>query len=620
MLQSTHLLTSPNVRRLLVVCGIGITVLCCWIAVNPSSEQPKRRLPVSAPPPVPDSRFLNTAADAQFAGRAACVTCHAEADRTYQQTAHSRALAPVDPEHEPHDAEFHASSSGLWYRSFRKDDELWHQESFRSSDGTEHVLAEYPLQWSIGSGRFSKSYLANVDGFLIQSPVTWYAARPGWDLSPGYEQYNSGFERTAELRCVLCHVGRAEPIEGSYHRIRIHTQAIDCERCHGPGSMHVALRSSGAPVAEPDLTIVHPERLGRERSEAICAQCHLHGAAMVDIRGRSLSDFRPGLKLHDVSVPYGLESPGQEMQVVGHMEQMRLSRCYQETETMTCTTCHDPHQQPKPIERLSFYRRTCLSCHDVQSCGLPEASRLQTDSQDNCVACHMPESPTEIPHFAFTHHRIGIHGTAAQEESTQAQKLVPLADVSHLSQIDQDRGLGLAYVQVSDLPEHFRHADVYRAEARRILDDVRRRGLKDPAVDAALARLYWRINEKRTSELAADVLAEETANPEDRATALFTLATTHFQRGNVAQAVPLLEELVQLRRYADAWHALSLCHEELGDVPASIAASAQAARISPIRPDFQQRLAYLYEESHRPELARHHRQRFRLLKELLGRP
>jgi Tfp pilus assembly protein PilF len=99
---------------------------------------------------------------------------------------------------------------------------------------------------------------------------------------------------------------------------------------------------------------------------------------------------------------------------------------------------------------------------------------------------------------------------------------------------------------------------------------------------------------------------------------LFTLATTYFRQGNFTAAVPLLEELVQIRRYADAWHALSLCREELGDVSAATAASVQAAGISPFRPDFQDRLAYLYESGDRPELAARHRERARLVQKLAG--
>ncbi len=606
-------------KRIVLMCAIGGLLLWVWNTTQPAPAPPHAdaESEIAAPPPVPRSRFLNTARDAEFVGRQACAGCHAEQDLRYQETAHSLALAAVDPDNEPKDCEFHASSAHRWYSVFRKERQLWHRESLRSADGEELILAEYPQRWVIGSGRFSKSYLAESDGFLVQSPITWYEARPGWNLSPGYEQSNSSFERTTEVRCILCHVGRAEPLDGSFHRVQIHTQAIDCERCHGPGSLHATTHGTGAKLDGPDMTIVHPGRLDREHSEAICAQCHLHGAAMIDIRGRSLTDFRPGLRLSDFSVPYGLETPGKEMQVVGHMEQMRLSRCYQETETMTCTTCHDPHRQIEPADQLTFYRNTCLKCHDEQSCGVPEDERRQKHTDDSCIACHMPESPTEIPHFAFTHHRIGIHTASTEDANTSApQKLVPMTDISHLSALDQDRGLGLAYVQVADLPEHFQHGQAYQNEARRILTDVRRRGLRDPAVDAALSRLYWQIDGRRTTEFAESVLATNSASPDDRATALFTLATTYFQQGDVAKATPLLEELVQKRRYADAWYALSLCRYELGDLPGSIAASHQASKISPSRPDFQDRLADLYLEDSRPEPAAKHRERARRLREL----
>ncbi|MCA9068033.1 MAG: hypothetical protein KDA84_03885, partial [Planctomycetaceae bacterium] len=467
-----------------------------WYVSNSTSKRPDRENPeaLSPLPPISSVPYLNTKPGVAFVGQETCTGCHAELGQTYRQTAHAQALATVQLDEEPESAEFAVEEGQRRYRIFRKDDQLWHEESLRTSPGKELVLSQYPMKWAIGSGRFSKSYLVDVDGFLVQSPVTWYRSRPGWALSPGYDRYNSSFERTTELRCILCHVGRAEPREDSFHRMTIHTQAIDCERCHGPGALHTAQRTDhpeSEQVSE-DLTIVHPGRLDREHREAICAQCHLHAAAMVELRGRRLRDFRPGLALTDFAIPYGLETPGKKMQVVGHMEQMRLSPCYQKSETLTCTTCHNPHVPSAAVDPADF-RKTCLECHAVESCGLEMAERIKQESNDNCITCHMPKSPTDIPHFAFTHHRIGIHSPAETGSEETPDRLVPLADVSKLPALDQDRNLGLAYLQVSDHPEHLQHAGYYRNEARRLLDSVHNRGLRDPAVNAGLARLYWQV-------------------------------------------------------------------------------------------------------------------------------
>jgi hypothetical protein len=613
-------LQSLRISGRLAVAIVLIGALGSATMVFRSRREPVAGTAVAEVPALPEiaaTEYRNTTKAATFVGRQTCAACHAEIDQAYQQTAHSRALQRVDVREEPPNGEFFDERSHRWYRVFRRDDELWHEESVHTSDGERLVLAAHPMQWTIGSGRFSRSYLAEIDGFLVESPVTWYRSRPGWDLSPGYDQHNSGFERPAELRCLFCHVGRAEPIAGSYQRIEILGGAIDCERCHGPGSLHVAVQGSGSEAADPDLTIVHPDRLDRRRSEAICAQCHLHSAAMVEIRGRSLQDFRPGLRLRDFAIPYGLESPSEQMQVVGHMEQMRLSRCWQESTSLTCITCHDPHHREPAGKKSAHGRSNCLQCHNIQACAIEEGDHRRREVEDNCVVCHMPESPTEIPHFAFTHHRIGIHTAQAGTEVDRGpQSLVPLADISHLSRLDQDRCLGLAYMQVADLPEHNHHAATYHHNARRILEDVRRRGLHDPAVDAALARLYWETDPRRTIELAGSVLSSVDATPDERATALFTSGATHFAEGRFDRAATLLEELVQIRRYSDAWAALSVSRQESGDLEGAVTAAHKAAEISPERVDFQQRLADLYHLAGRLELAERHRQRARRLNEV----
>ena len=63
----------------------------------------------------------------------------------------------------------------------------------------------------IGSGRQAFSYLIEHDGFLFESPITWYAKDRRWGLSPGYERRVSRFERPILSECLVlpCQQGRA---------------------------------------------------------------------------------------------------------------------------------------------------------------------------------------------------------------------------------------------------------------------------------------------------------------------------------------------------------------------------------------------------------------------------
>jgi tetratricopeptide (TPR) repeat protein len=69
--------------------------------------------------------------------------------------------------------------------------------------GGEMLLADHVPRYAIGSGRFTQSYLVETDGFLVESPITWYSSVARWDMSPGYDRpdHNS-FERAVGSRAA----------------------------------------------------------------------------------------------------------------------------------------------------------------------------------------------------------------------------------------------------------------------------------------------------------------------------------------------------------------------------------------------------------------------------------
>ena len=558
-------------------------------------------------PPIAPSPFLNASTSAGFVGMERCKSCHEAAHASYSATAHSLALATVDVAAEPPGGEFDDPRAKRHYAIKHQHAKLHHIESIRNASGKSVILADHPMRYVIGSGRFSRSYLIDRDGFLFESPATWYAARPGWSLSPGYDKSNAGFQRPVELRCLTCHAGRVESVNRSPQRVTLHTQSIDCERCHGPGRLHVdrhekvdfnAQESDGQ-----DMTIVNPSHLDRQRQEDICAQCHLHGSATIELRGRSLQDFRPGQLLTDFAVFYGSQDSGQQMEVVGHVEQMRLSRCYQAS-SMTCTTCHDPHDKPSAADAQSYYRAKCLTCHTEQSCAQPHAKRIQADPSDNCVACHMPRGPTEIPHFAFTHHRIGVH-TPQKPSSVDdaARLLVPITQNTKLSEFDRERNLGLGYLQLSDGAGQARHAATYRDQALDILQRVHESRQNDPEVDAALARLYWEVDPQKTLKHAGRVIEAKSSSPDAWATACFTLGATYYNTDRPQEALPWLEKTVEVRPTADVWIMLSDCREYAGNLKGALDAAKQAVEMAPDRPRYLQRYAELLDRTGQPDRA-----------------
>src|SRR5262249_42690994 len=147
------------------------------------------------------------------------------------------------------------------------------------------------VAFAVGSGQQGQSFLVKRGDSLFQSPISWYTQKKAWGLSPGFEKVNEHFQRYITEPCLFCHTNeaRTEPHTiNHYPQASLRLEAIGCERCHGPGELHVAARTGGERPEGKDLTIVNPRHLEPGLREAVCEQCHLQGEARIVRRGKSL--------------------------------------------------------------------------------------------------------------------------------------------------------------------------------------------------------------------------------------------------------------------------------------------------------------------------------------------
>jgi hypothetical protein len=175
-----------------------------------------------------------------------------------------RSLSTVTPDnagaHLGTDGRARFSALGFDYLMERRDGRLFHRESFPVGEGQTDAV-EAHVRYRLGSGTRGITFVTEEDGFLFQSPVSWYAAAAKWDLNPGYRERHAHFGRPVGAACLFCHCNQVEPVPGSVNRYTepvFRGHAIGCERCHGPGEKHVQLREGNPVVELPDLTIVNP--------------------------------------------------------------------------------------------------------------------------------------------------------------------------------------------------------------------------------------------------------------------------------------------------------------------------------------------------------------------------
>ncbi len=618
-------MSTPASRRLsrqallvlgaVVLAGVGVV----WAI---ALRDPPSATPTPAPAAEPtfpltslsESPYLNTRPEAKYVGSEACRACHEDRHESFRHTGMGRSMAAVDLAREPADATYDHAPSKRRYQISRKDGRMWHRELLLGA-APEVVLAEYPQAFVVGSGRHSLTYLCEAEGFLVESPATWYTSRRDWAMSPGYTDPNQiGFERATGEGCLNCHAGRAEAVGGSLHKMKVIEAAIGCERCHGPGSLHSDRHRDRRPTPgkhDADLTIVNPSRLSRDLAESICQQCHLRPTAVIVARGRTFADFRPGLPLSDVLQAFQLESDGGGMTVVGHVEQMHLSRCYQQSNTLTCVTCHDPHGEPADAARVAYYRTACLSCHRTPSteCKVTDARRQKESPANDCVHCHMPKSPTEIPHLAFTHHRIAVHDRPAPAARPNDGTIVAFADLSRFSETDRQRSLGLGYLEAANRERDPQRAHRQRGMALELLNGVRAAKLPDPTVDVGLARLRFDLRMGDVLPLADAALARPELVGQDRCTALFLRADALAAGGQHAEAVETLRQLTALRRHSVDWLLMADCERALGRTSAWAEALTTATTINPRLWHVHRALADHHQRAGSAEKAAWHRAR-----------
>jgi tetratricopeptide (TPR) repeat protein len=472
------------------------------------------------------------AAGADFVGSQACAACHADIYRSFMRTpmARSSGRAGTEEPKERFDRTVFRDSSGAYtYRVGQEAGKYFFE--FQQQGAKEPIQGRRQLEYFVGSGSAARSYLLNVNGFLYEAPVAYYNNPASWNSAPGYAGFDYPYlTRPIQQGCLQCHasaIQRTPGTQNAYNSPPFREGGVACERCHGPGSDHMATGES----------MVNPAKLPAARRDSICGQCHLSGEMRVPKPGRDDGDFRPGEVLADsltVFVRAGTLSP---LRVTSHVENLAQSACKRASgEKLWCGTCHDPHSVPDANEKAAYFRSKCLGCHQTSDCRGTRSAR-QANS-DLCTACHMPRNPpSDVDHVVFTDHSIRRRalssGGPVSANGPQKMTGSPAAGADLLlfgGGEANTRDLGLAYAMVGLREEN----ETYITRAFYLLQEAAARGAADSQALAYLAQFY----RDRKDDAHALPLYEESwrMDPTQPAVAA-ALGAYWMQLGNRDQAV-----------------------------------------------------------------------------------
>ena len=375
--------------------GVRLTGMPAWGNANEMSGDNSWKLVLfirylAHPTPSEIAQQQHVSSSANYVGSVACQKCHAEIYDRWKKTPMANVVR--DPKEHP-DAiipdpatnnvfKFSKAQVAFVYGS------QWKQRYFTKVGDDYFPL---PVQWEVANHKWSK--------YMVQAGGDWWAA-----LYPP-----DNMHRPTGPLCDGCH-----SVNYDTHTKQVAEWNVGCERCHGPGSDHVAHPTRG--------NILNPAHMDYVAASDTCIQCHSQGQPLANpIEGKYYdwpAGYHAGNRLQDFwkLEEHTLGEPANFYYFpdgTAHKNRMQGNDFVQSVmyrRGVTCFDCHDVHgtgnyaQLRKPAEQL------CLDCHGPSSPNGPRTATIEehTHHKDGsagsqCIACHMPAIETEGVPNTFVH-------------------------------------------------------------------------------------------------------------------------------------------------------------------------------------------------------------------------
>jgi len=505
---------------------------------------------------------------------------------------------------------FHRAS-GTWFQMISKDGG-WVQRSWQTGyDGKEDNAQELKIDFIMGSGNHVRTYLhRTARGTLIELPLAWYAEKGGtWAMNPGYDVSHLPVSRKVGYDCMFCH--NAYPsIPAGHEAAGVEPvfseplpEGIDCQRCHGPGEHHVrAAQIPNAKLEDVKKAIVNP----RGNME-VCLQCHLETTSAPlpnSIRrfDRGPFSYRPGEPLSAFMLAYD-HAPGTgrdgKFEIVSSAYRLRKSQCFLQSKgTLTCTTCHNPHDIPHSPTAADHYNSICRQCHIV-------VRAKNHPATENCIDCHMPKRRTEdVVHAVMTDHLIQrrpagnlLAEIPERHDFEYRGEVVPYGDADELytavaqvsAKSNLDTGIprlesAIAQRKPSQAEFYLEMGDAYTNtnQFKKAVEPYRQALSRRPGSALILRRMANALRESGQSQEALDALVRATQFEPANAEAWYDLGLLQSDLGRKPDAIASLRKANELDpEFANAENSLGAVLAETGQTDLAETAFRAALRMEP---------------------------------------
>ncbi len=340
-----------------------------------------------------------------YVGMASCGKCHAEIHRQWTHSRHSKMVQPATKDSVQGDFKLaNVKLRGEDYGLRQRNGVFYITESYLTGKPQEHRI-----DYTLGNRRIQHYLTTLADGKVIVLPPSWDVLRKGWfhNLDIADPDEVEGVQvQVWNKNCYSCHVSQQEKnfdVETNEYKTSWLDFGTNCERCHGPGSEHVAHYSAPNPPKGRARDIVVQTRLDPVRNTMVCAQCH-------SFRDTFAKGFSAGADYYNYFLPI-LEydqprdkdpaywADGRTRRFSNDAYGLWQSECFLKGGA-TCVACHSSVHEVE-IEKNPQLRPTanalCTRCHTA----IGEAIAAHThhplgSAGSSCVECHMPRTVYSI--------------------------------------------------------------------------------------------------------------------------------------------------------------------------------------------------------------------------------
>lgn len=521
--------------------------------------------------------YLNHSDSAKYVGINTCRLCHQDIYNTFIETGMGKSFDVASIQKSAgdyHKSIIYDKIGDFYYKAFWDKDSLKFLEYRLQGKDTVYKRLE-TVNYIIGSGQHTNSHIQSVNGYLNQMPMTFYTQKKQWDLPPGFENgHNSRFMRKIGLECMSCHNSYPDFVLGSENKYNAVEKGIGCERCHGPGSTHVAERSKGTKIDTSkyiDYSIVNPAKLSIDRQFDVCQRCHLQGNTILK-EGKSFYDFKPGMKLSDYMTVFlpKYKHADDEFIMASHADRLKQSQCFIKSfektkdtkslksykDALTCVTCHNPHISVKETNKEVF-NDACKKCHREQAQdGLAENKKIFCSKKGitktaNCVSCHMPRSgSSDIPHVTVHDHY--IRKPLNKKDKQGIKEFIGLYAVN-----EKNPGAVVKAKAYLNQYEKFETKAEYLDSALIYLKDKTDLDIKanfEPLVQLYFAKANYNqiiaYTNRLTDKYAFDAILNKKSYSNDNAWTSYRIGEAFYNTGNLQRALLYYKNAVTLAPYA----------------------------------------------------------------------